>query len=150
VAQQAQPPFGRDSWPLTNSLPPSAAQSLIAASDPDSLHVPHACARAVRAEGAEAMDESQRREYWRTNLRLMATLLAVWFTVSYLCAILLVQPLNNIVINGFPLGFWFAQQGSIITFVVLIGIYVWRMDRLDDRYGISDRSGTPTEREEGR
>jgi putative solute:sodium symporter small subunit len=96
------------------------------------------------------MDESQRREYWRTNLRIMATLLGVWFVVSYVFAILLVVPLNNIVINGFPLGFWFAQQGSIITFVVLIGIYVWRMDRLDDRYGISDRTGTPTEREEGR
>src|SRR5919106_1256940 len=78
------------------------------------------------------MDESQRREYWRTNLRLMAVLLAVWFVVSYLFGILLVQPLNNIVINGFPLGFWFAQQGSIVTFVVLIGIYVWRMDRLDE------------------
>lgn len=86
------------------------------------------------------MDESQREEYWRRNLRLMATLLAVWFVVSYLFGILLVQPLNNIVINGFPVGFWFAQQASIVTFVVLIGIYVWRMDRLDDEYGISDRA----------
>ena len=82
------------------------------------------------------MDESQRREYWRTNLRLMSVLLAVWFTVSYLFGILLVVPLNNIVINGFPLGFWFAQQGAIITFVILIGIYVWRMDRLDDEYDV--------------
>ena len=87
------------------------------------------------------MDESQREEYWRFNLRLMATLLTVWFVVSYLFGILLVELLNNIVINGFPLGFWFAQQGSIITFVVLIGVYVWRMDRLDDHYGIGDRSG---------
>ena len=91
------------------------------------------------------MDESQRREYWRTNLRLMAVLLAIWFVVSYLLGILLVQPLNNIVINGFPLGFWFAQQGSIMTFVVLIGVYVWRMERLDDHYGISDRAGTADE-----
>jgi putative solute:sodium symporter small subunit len=89
------------------------------------------------------MDESQRREYWRSNLKLMATLLAVWFVVSYLFGILLVQPLDTIVINGFPLGFWFAQQGSIVTFVVLIGIYVWRMDRLDDHYGISDRETRP-------
>ena len=85
------------------------------------------------------MDESQRREYWRSNLKLMAALLTVWFVVSYVFGILLVQPLNNIVINGFPLGFWFAQQGSIVTFVVLIGIYVWRMDRLDEHYGVSDR-----------
>ncbi|HSK96128.1 MAG TPA: DUF4212 domain-containing protein [Euzebyales bacterium] len=82
------------------------------------------------------MDESQRREYWRTNLRLMSILLVVWFVVSYLFGILLVVPLNNVVINGFPLGFWFAQQGSIVTFVILIGIYVWRMDRLDDHYGV--------------
>lgn len=82
------------------------------------------------------MDESQRREYWRTNLQLMAALLTVWFVVSYLFGILLVEPLNNIVINGFPMGFWFAQQGAPMTFVVLIGIYVWRMDRLDDQYGV--------------
>ena len=86
------------------------------------------------------MDESQRREYWRSNLRLMAVLLTVRFVVSYLFGILLDQPLNNIVINGFPLGFWFAQQGSIVTFVVLIGVYVWRMDRLDDHYGVGDRA----------
>jgi putative solute:sodium symporter small subunit len=66
----------------------------------------------------------------------MSVLLTVWFCVSYLFGILLVVPLNNIVINGFPLGFWFAQQGSIITFVILIGVYVWRMDRLDDEYGV--------------
>jgi putative solute:sodium symporter small subunit len=82
------------------------------------------------------MDESQRREYWRSNLRLMSILLAVWFCVSFLFGILLVVPLNNIVINGFPLGFWFAQQGSIVTFVILIGVYVWRMERLDDHYGV--------------
>ena len=82
------------------------------------------------------MDESQRQEYWRANLRIMGTLLTIWFIVSYLFGILLVEPLNNIVINGFPLGFWFAQQGAIMTFVVLIGVYVWRMDRLDDEYGV--------------
>lgn len=82
------------------------------------------------------MDESQREQYWRTNLKLMGALLTVWFIVSFVLGILLVVPLNNIVILGFPLGFWFAQQGSIITFVILIGIYVWRMDRLDDEYGV--------------
>lgn len=82
------------------------------------------------------MDESQREQYWRTNLKLMGALLTVWFIVSFVFGILLVVPLNNIEILGFPLGFWFAQQGSIITFVILIGIYVWRMDRLDDEYGV--------------
>lgn len=91
------------------------------------------------------MDESQRREYWRTNLKLMAALLTVWFVVSYLFGILLVEPLNNIVINGFPMGFWFAQQGAPMTFIVLIGVYVWRMDRLDDQYGV----GRAAERQQG-
>jgi len=103
------------------------------------------------------MDESQRREYWRSNVRLMSILLAVWFCVSFLFGILLVVPLNNIVINGFPLGFWFAQQGSIVTFVILIGVYVWRMERLDDHYGVgreeeqrvADEMRTAREQEEG-
>lgn len=82
------------------------------------------------------MDDSQREQYWRTNLKLMAVLLTIWFIVSFVLGILLVEPLNNIVILGFPLGFWFAQQGSLMTFVVLIGVYVWRMDRLDDEYGV--------------
>ena len=90
------------------------------------------------------MDESQREQYWRSNLRLMSALLTVWFIVSFVLGILLVEQLNEIVVLGFPLGFWFAQQGSIITFVILIAIYVWRMDKLDDEYGVSDadqRSG---------
>ena len=92
------------------------------------------------------MNDAQRKEYWATNLRLVAVLLTVWFLVSYVCGILLVEQLNRIVINDFPLGFWFAQQGSIVTFVVLIGIYVWRMDRLDDEYGISDRTDRGVEK----
>ena len=85
------------------------------------------------------MDEHQRRAYWHRNLRLMVILLSIWFVVSYLFGILLVEQLNKVVINNFPLGFWFAQQGSIVTFVILIGIYAWRMDRLDDEFGVAER-----------
>ena len=84
------------------------------------------------------MDEHQRREYWRRNLRLMAVLLTIWALVSFGAGILFVEPLNEVVIAGFPLGFWFAQQGSIITFVILIAVYVWRMDKLDAEYGIDE------------
>jgi putative solute:sodium symporter small subunit len=99
-----------------------------------------ACRPRVPSEGSHGlMDESQREQYWRTNLRLTAILLTIWFIVSIVFSILLVESLNNIVILGFPLGFWWAQQGSIITFVILIGVYVWRMDKLDDEYGVSDR-----------
>lgn len=86
-------------------------------------------------------DTSWRREYWRRNLRLMVVLLAIWFAVSFGCGILLVDQLNNVVINGFPLGFWFAQQGSIYVFVLLILVYALFMDRLDDRFGVSERDG---------
>jgi putative solute:sodium symporter small subunit len=84
------------------------------------------------------MNEQQRQEYWRRNVRLMAVLLTIWALVSFGAGILFVEPLNNIVIAGFPLGFWFAQQGSIIVFVLLIAVYVWRMDKLDAEYGIDE------------
>ncbi len=84
------------------------------------------------------MDDAQRREYWRRNLRLMGILLTIWALVSYGAGILFVEPLNNISFIGFPLGFWFAQQGSIIVFVILIAVYVWRMDKLDAEYGIDE------------
>ena len=78
--------------------------------------------------------------YWRANLRLVALLVAVWFFVSYGCGILFVDVLNRVRIpgTGFPLGFWFAQQGSIYVFVVLIFVYVWAMNRLDARFGVGE------------
>ena len=80
-----------------------------------------------------------RKDYWRRNLRLMVILLAIWFVVSFVFGILLIEPLNNIVILGFPLGFWFAQQGSIYTFVILILVYAKMMDRLDNEYGVNEQ-----------
>ena len=76
--------------------------------------------------------------YWRANLRLMGGLLAIWFTVSYGFGILLVEPLNAIRFGGFQLGFWFAQQGSILTFIVLIFIYVRGMAALDNKYNVHE------------
>ena len=69
--------------------------------------------------------------YWRRNLRLMAGLLAVWAFVGLGCGVLLADRLNAYSLGGFPLGFWFAQQGSILVFVALIGIYALAMRRLD-------------------
>lgn len=84
------------------------------------------------------MDAAQRRAYWKRNLRLMAILLTIWALVSYGAGIVFVEPLNTIQIMQIPLGFWFAQQGSIITFLILIAIYVWRMDKLDAEFGITE------------
>jgi putative solute:sodium symporter small subunit len=86
-------------------------------------------------------DDGWREEYWRRNLRLMAVLLTIWFVVSFVFGILLVEQLNEIVIAGFPLGFWFAQQGSIYVFVLLILVYAKKMDRLDAEYGVDERDG---------
>ncbi len=75
-------------------------------------------------------------QYWRAMLRLIALLLVIWFVVSFVLGILLVESLNQIRIGGFPLGFWFAQQGSIYVFMLLIFIYAWQADRLAARYGV--------------
>ncbi|ARU57767.1 putative membrane protein [Oleiphilus messinensis] len=72
--------------------------------------------------------------YWKENLKILSILLTIWFVVSYGCGILFVDALDTIKIGGFPLGFWFAQQGSIYTFVVLIFVYVWQMNKLDRKY----------------
>lgn len=73
--------------------------------------------------------------YWKTNLKYLFILLTLWFTVSFGFGILLVDLLNQIQIGGFKLGFWFAQQGSIYIFVILIFVYVFLMNRLDDKTG---------------
>lgn len=80
-----------------------------------------------------------RRQYWRKNLRLMVTLLAIWFVVSFGCGILFVEQLNQITFAGFPLGFWIAQQGSIYVFLLLILVYCLMMDRLDREFGVEER-----------
>lgn len=78
------------------------------------------------------------REYWKKNVRLMIWLLAVWAFVSYVLGILLVVPLNSIKLGGFPLGFWFAQQGSIYVFVALIFVYCALMRKLDREYDVDE------------
>ena len=85
-------------------------------------------------------DEGRRKQYWRENLRYLAILLSIWAFVSFGCGILFVDWLNQFQLpgTGFPLGFWFAQQGSIYFFVVLIFVYAWRMDVLDRRFGVSE------------
>ena len=76
--------------------------------------------------------------YWKENLRLMLTLLAIWFAVSFGAGVLFVEQLNTISFFGFPLGFWFAQQGSIYAFVVMIFFYVWKMNQLDRKYDVHE------------
>lgn len=82
--------------------------------------------------------EEINRAYWSSNLRLITFCLAVWATVSYGFGMLLRPYLMSFSIGGADLGFWFAQQGAILTFVCLIFFYAWRMNRLDKKYGLKE------------
>jgi len=76
--------------------------------------------------------------YWRANLRLMLVLLSIWSLVSFVFGILIVDFLDQFHFFGFKLGFWFAQQGSIYVFVILIFVYVWQMNRLDKKFNVRE------------
>lgn len=91
----------------------------------------------------ESVSEESLDKYWHFNLWLLFQLLVVWFVVSFGCGIFFVDWLDQFQFFGFPLGFWFAQQGSIYTFVILIGIYTWQMKRLERRFGVSDDDPVP-------
>jgi putative solute:sodium symporter small subunit len=84
------------------------------------------------------VDKDKRLAYWRANLRLMGFCLSIWFLCSFVFGILLVEQLNAIRIGGFQLGFWFAQQGSIYVFVLLIFFYAWRMNRIDREHDVHE------------
>jgi putative solute:sodium symporter small subunit len=79
-----------------------------------------------------------RAAYWKANVRLLVILLFIWFIVSYGLGILLVEPLNTIHLGGYPLGFWFAQQGAIYAFLVLIFVYAGAMNRLDKKFDVDE------------
>ncbi|NQW35829.1 MAG: DUF4212 domain-containing protein [Flavobacteriales bacterium] len=85
------------------------------------------------------MSQEKMKAYWKENLRYLAILLSIWFLVSYVFGILLVDQLNTIRFAGFKLGFWFAQQGSMYVFVVLIFVYVKWMNALDKKYDVDEK-----------
>ena len=82
-------------------------------------------------------------EYWRRNIRLLGALLIVWFVVSYLCGIVFAEALNAFTLpfSNFPLGFWFAQQGAIYVFVIMIFVYVKLMNDLDQEFDVDEGEG---------
>ena len=80
------------------------------------------------------MNKIKSESYWKKNLKYLVILLSIWFSVSFGFGILLVDELNQIQFFGFKLGFWFAQQGSIYLFVILIFIYIYLMNKLDKNY----------------
>lgn len=84
------------------------------------------------------MAEKSKKVYWKINLIYLAILLVIWFIVSYGLGIIFADSLNAFKLGGFPLGFWFAQQGSIYVFVILIFVYVFLMNRLDRKFDVDE------------
>lgn len=84
------------------------------------------------------MNTNLQKKYWKQNLKYLAILLSIWFLVSYVFGILLVEQLNTFKFGGFKLGFWFAQQGSIYVFVILIFAYIRLMNKLDKKYNLDE------------
>jgi len=84
------------------------------------------------------MVDKSREEYWRRNIKLVVLCMIIWFVVSFGFGIILVKPLNAIHLGGYKLGFWFAQQGSMYTFVALIFFYSNKMGKLDKEFGVEE------------
>ena len=85
------------------------------------------------------MDKKKdQKGYWKANLKVLGLLLSIWFLASYGCGILFADALDTIKVGGFKLGFWFAQQGSIYVFLILIFVYIWWMNKLDKKYGVAE------------
>ena len=95
------------------------------------------------------MPDSSANSYWKANIRLVLSLLFVWFFISFGCGILFVDALDTIRFGGFKLGFWIAQQGSIFVFVALILIYSRAMDKLDSKYDLDASTESANPAQEG-
>ncbi|WP_028864097.1 DUF4212 domain-containing protein [Psychromonas aquimarina] len=83
-------------------------------------------------------NDDKAKRYWNENIKLVLSLLTIWAAVSFGCGILLVDLLNEIHFMGFKLGFWFAQQGSMYVFVVLIFVYAAKANALDEKYDVHE------------
>ncbi|MGL6261261.1 DUF4212 domain-containing protein [Vibrio sp. WXL103] len=82
--------------------------------------------------------QERAKAYWDKNVKLMISLMVVWFVVSFGCGIIFVDFLNQFQIGGYKLGFWFAQQGSIYTFLVIIFFYAWKMRQIDREFNVDE------------
>jgi len=83
-------------------------------------------------------DDKSAKAYWSANIRIIVISMAVWFVCSFVLGIILRPALSGVSVGGMDLGFWFAQQGSIYTFLVLIFVYAWRMNKLDKEFGVEE------------
>jgi putative solute:sodium symporter small subunit len=140
-------PRSARTWPTTTTFadgsrricpPPRARQPLFAADGipPTSSQLTRPLT--VSEGGTYTVTPEKRKAYWQANVRMLIVLLIIWFVVSYGLGIILVEPMNSIMLGGYPLGFWFAQQGAIYAFLVLIFIYAAMMNRLDKKFDVDE------------
>ena len=94
------------------------------------------------------MSDNSAHSYWKANIKILRSLWSVWFLISFGCGILFVDALDSIRFGGFKLGFWIAQQGSILVFVILIFVYIHLMDKLDDKYNLESSVTASNQAEE--
>ena len=90
------------------------------------------------SEESGSISQEAAEGYWKSNVKLIVSLLAIWALVSYVFGIILAPMLNNIYLGSLPLGFWFAQQGSMYVFIILIFVYSYMMDKTDQQYGVQE------------
>lgn len=83
-------------------------------------------------------NQDKAKAYWDKNVKLMISLMVIWFVVSFGCGILFVDQLNQFQLGGYKLGFWFAQQGSIYAFLGIIFYYAWKMRQIDREFGVDE------------
>ena len=83
-------------------------------------------------------NDDRMAEYWSKNVSLMLRVFLIWFVVSFGCGIVFVDWLNQFRLGGYPMGFWFAQQGSIYVFLILIYVYMKKMRHLDEQFGFAE------------
>ena len=89
-------------------------------------------------EVSPPVDAPKHVHYWHANVKLLLLLLSIWFIASFGLSILAVDWLDQVKFMGFPLGFWMAQQGSIVVFLLIIAVYAWQMNRVDRKYGVEE------------
>ncbi len=87
------------------------------------------------------MSSESQKKYWTANIVTVSVLLAVWFIAGYVISIFLIEPINEIKFGQVGLGFWFAQQGSIFVFIVLVTVYAFWMDKLDTKFSVGETEG---------
>jgi putative solute:sodium symporter small subunit len=88
-------------------------------------------------------DKETAKAYWKANQTLIAILLAIWALVGYVFPIFLAVPMEKVSVGKLPMSFWWAQQGSMYVFVILIFVYAYVMDRIDRKYGVGEKRGRP-------